>query len=114
MRTAAGARKIERKIMVDRLPGVRQLRIWGALPLNDSGDTEVLGIEDPALYAACAFRDALARRGIVIRGEARAIHLYPNQVADLETARPPSPNLAWNWRGAIRRRWWKTCASPIK
>ena len=87
VRTTAG----ERRIMVDRLPGERQLRIWGTLPLNDPGETEVLGIEDPALYAAYAFRDALARRGIAIRGEARAIHLYPNQVAELNNGPAPEP-----------------------
>jgi len=91
VRTAAGERKTERRIMVDRLPGERQLRIWGTLPLNDPGETEVLGIEDPALYAACAFRDALARRGIAIRGEARASHLYPNQVAELDNGPAPEP-----------------------
>ena len=84
-------RRVERKITVDRLPGARQLRIWGTLPLNDPGDTEVLGIDDPALYAALAFRDALARRGIAIRGEARAVHLYPSQVADLNNGPAPEP-----------------------
>ena len=87
VRTAAG----NRKIMLDRLPGARQLRIWGVLPLHDPGDTEELGIDDPALYAAIAFRDALARRGIVIRGEARAVHLYPSQVADLKNGPAPEP-----------------------
>ena len=91
VRTAPDERKVARKIMIERLPGARQLRIWGALPLKDPGDTEVLGIEDPALYAACAFRDALARRGIAIRGEARAVHLYPNQVADLKNGPAPEP-----------------------
>ena len=87
VRTALGARSI----MVDRLPGERQLRLWGTLPLHDPGDTEVLGIDDPALYAACAFRDALARRGIPIRGEARAVHLFPSDVADLKNGPAPEP-----------------------
>jgi D-alanyl-D-alanine carboxypeptidase/D-alanyl-D-alanine-endopeptidase (penicillin-binding protein 4) len=91
VRTVAGDRKGERKIMFDRLPGARQLRIWGVLPLNDPGDREVLGIEDPALYAAIAFRDALARRGIAIRGDARAVHLYPSQVSDLKNGPAPEP-----------------------
>src|ERR1019366_2713239 len=41
VRTAPSESKAERKIMVERLPGARQLRIWGALPLKDPGDTEV-------------------------------------------------------------------------
>ena len=70
VRTVTNGGKSQRKIVVERLPGARQLRIWGTLPLNDPGDTEVLGIEDPALYAAhglarCAgaARDHDTRRG---------------------------------------------------
>jgi len=84
-------RGVARKIVADRLPGSRQLRIWGALPPNDSGEIETLGIDDPALYAAYALRDALSRRGIAVRGEARARHLFPNQVADLEKGPAPEP-----------------------
>ena len=88
VRTQAG----ERQIMLDRLPGARQLQIWGTLPLKDAaGDVEVVGIDDPALYAADAFRDALARHRIAIRGEARAVHLFPNQVADLKDGPAPEP-----------------------
>ena len=86
-RTAAG----ERRITVDREPGSRQVRIWGSLPPGDAGDIEVLGIDDPALYAAYALRDALARRGVAIRGQARALHLFPNQVADLTNGPAPDP-----------------------
>ncbi len=81
----------ERRILVDRLPGVRQLSIWGTIPLNDAGDSEVLGIDDPALYAAYALKDALGRRGVTIRGEARAVHLYPQQVEDLKNGPAPDP-----------------------
>ena len=87
VRTAVGPRKI----MLDRLPGERALRIWGALPLLDPGDTEVVGIDDPALYAAYALRDALARHGIAVRGDARAVHLYPHQIADLKNGPAPDP-----------------------
>jgi D-alanyl-D-alanine carboxypeptidase/D-alanyl-D-alanine-endopeptidase (penicillin-binding protein 4) len=83
--------KIVRKIVIDRLPGSRQLRIWGTLPPNDPGEIETLGIDDPARYAAYALRDRLARQGIAIRGEARARHLFPNQVADLEKGPAPEP-----------------------
>ncbi|HVN03372.1 MAG TPA: D-alanyl-D-alanine carboxypeptidase/D-alanyl-D-alanine-endopeptidase, partial [Bryobacteraceae bacterium] len=57
VRTAPG----DRNITIDRLPGSRHVRLWGTLPLRDPGDTEALGIDDPALYAAYALRDALAR-----------------------------------------------------
>jgi D-alanyl-D-alanine carboxypeptidase/D-alanyl-D-alanine-endopeptidase (penicillin-binding protein 4) len=91
VRTASLDGKGNRKITVDRLPGARLLRIWGVVPLKDPGDMEVLGIEDPALYAAIAMRDALARHGIDIRGEPRAVHLYPSQVADLKNGPAPEP-----------------------
>ena len=110
VRTAADGGKVERRIMVDRLPGARQLRIWGTLPLNDPGDTEVLGVEDPALFAAVAFRDVLARRGIAIRGEARAVHLYPHQVADLTNGPAPDPEPGVELALRDPRRCWKTCA----
>lgn len=84
VRTVSAQQPGGRKIMIERLPGVRQLRIWGELPRNDPGDLEVLGIDDPAWYAAIAFRDALGRRGIAVRGEARAVHLYPSQVVSLK------------------------------
>jgi D-alanyl-D-alanine carboxypeptidase/D-alanyl-D-alanine-endopeptidase (penicillin-binding protein 4) len=86
-----GGKLIARKIVVDRLPGSRQLRIWGTLPPNDPGEIATLGIDDPALYAAYALRDRLAGHGIAIRGEARARHLFPNQVADLEKGPAPEP-----------------------
>ena len=85
------APRAERKIVIDRLPGSGQLRIWGAIPPNDPGETDALGIDDPALYAAYALRDALARQGIAIRGEARARHLFPNEVADLKSGPAPGP-----------------------
>ena len=37
---------------------------------------KIWAIDYPALFAAVAFRDALLRHGIAIRGGARAVHLY--------------------------------------
>ena len=80
-----------RAIELDREPYGRQLRLWGSIPLGDDGDSELLGISDPALYGALALRDALERRGVTVRGDAVARHLYPNQVADLENGPAPPP-----------------------
>jgi hypothetical protein len=101
--------------MIDRLPGARQLRIWGALPLQDPGDTEVLGIDDPALYAAIALRDALVRRGIAIRGEAAGRALVSEPGGGLEE-RSGARTGAGCGNGAARfgARWLRICASPIK
>src|SRR5262249_38524032 len=71
-----------RKIRIEREPGSRQLRVWGVLPLKEQGVAELLAIHDPAQYAAVALRDALARRGVAIRGEALARHALPRESAE--------------------------------
>jgi D-alanyl-D-alanine carboxypeptidase/D-alanyl-D-alanine-endopeptidase (penicillin-binding protein 4) len=88
VRTVPGT---HRKIEVDRLPGSRQLRIWGVLPPGDPGENEDLGIGDPALYAAYALRNALTKLGVAVWGEPLARHLFPNQVADLKNGPAPLP-----------------------
>jgi D-alanyl-D-alanine carboxypeptidase/D-alanyl-D-alanine-endopeptidase (penicillin-binding protein 4) len=80
----------ERRIYADRLPGSRTLRIWGAIPLRDRGEDLALGIDDPALYAALALRQALEERGIAVEGRAVAKHLLPEDVVDLKRA-PAAP-----------------------
>jgi serine-type D-Ala-D-Ala carboxypeptidase/endopeptidase (penicillin-binding protein 4) len=85
--TAAGS---ERKIHFDRVPGSRQARLWGTIPLRDRGLDLLAGIEDPAEYAARALRQALEDRGITVEGGAIARHRYPYEVDDLEQA-PASP-----------------------
>lgn len=74
--TEGGARKIH----VDRSAAGRELHIWGTLPKGDAGGTEDLAVEDPALYAAEALRDALLRRGVAVQGKAVAKHRYPDDV----------------------------------
>lgn len=88
VRTRAGT---ERKVWIDREPGSRQLRVWGTIPPRDPGETQVLGIDDPALYAAQALMDALSRRGVAVTGRPAVRHLYPNQVADLRQGPAPPP-----------------------
>ncbi len=70
------------KIRAERLAGSRQIRLWGTLGRNPENGTQLLlAIDDPALYAACAFADALTRRGIVIAGQPVARHRYANEDA---------------------------------
>ena len=78
----------ERRIHFSRLPGSREARLWGTIPVRDRGQDMLLGIDDPALYAAQVFRRALEERGIVVEGDSTARHLYPNEVADLAQAPP--------------------------
>ncbi len=48
--------------------------LWGSLPLGDQGMKAPLAIEDPAEFVAQLFRTMLERRGISVRGKARARH----------------------------------------
>jgi hypothetical protein len=51
-----------------------------------------LGIEDPAVYAAKAFRELLEQRGIAVAGSAVAQHLYAHDVADLTQGPASKPD----------------------
>ena len=69
--TVAGIR--QGKVRVSRLPGSRQLQLWGSVPLNGAVGVTV-AVDDPALFAACALYDALVKRGVSVRGRAVARH----------------------------------------
>ena len=79
-----------RRTSIERTPGSFQLRLWGSLAPGRV-QTRTLGIDDPALYAARAFYDALTRRGVNIAGRAVAHHLYPAEVGDLKLGPEPDP-----------------------
>ncbi len=64
----------EGRVLVERMPGARELHISGQIGLSDPGQTFALAVDDPARYAAAVLAEALARRGIFIRGRPRAGH----------------------------------------
>ncbi len=64
----------EAKVRMSRLPGSRQLRLWGGIGEGRPEVREELAIDDPALYTACALYDALTRRGVAIAGYPMARH----------------------------------------
>jgi len=74
------------RIRFERAAHTFELQLWGAIALGGRGHDLLLGIEDPALYAALALRQALEKRGIAVTGEARARHQYPNTISDLRQA----------------------------
>jgi D-alanyl-D-alanine carboxypeptidase/D-alanyl-D-alanine-endopeptidase (penicillin-binding protein 4) len=81
----------ERRIRLERLPGSRQLRLWGSLSTEGSGATRLaLAVDDPALYAATAFYEALLKRGVAITGGPRAHHRFANEVVDLKNGGAPT------------------------
>jgi serine-type D-Ala-D-Ala carboxypeptidase/endopeptidase (penicillin-binding protein 4) len=74
------------------LPGSRNAKLWGMIAPGGL-EVTVLGIDDPAQYAALALKNALEDRGIAVEGTAEALHEYPNQVADpaQRAETPPAP-----------------------
>ena len=60
-----------------------------------------MGIEDPARYAAIAFRQLLQARGISVIGNAVARHFLPFEAADLKQASPSRQISALSWHKRV-------------
>jgi D-alanyl-D-alanine carboxypeptidase/D-alanyl-D-alanine-endopeptidase (penicillin-binding protein 4) len=90
--SVAGATK---RVGIHRDPGSKKIVLWGSLPLGDAGMKEPLAIEDPAEFVAQLFRALLERRGITIRGKARARHGESAQFFDPipPPAKLPAPGI---------------------
>jgi serine-type D-Ala-D-Ala carboxypeptidase/endopeptidase (penicillin-binding protein 4) len=69
-----GAKKSGSHVEFERAPGSRLLRIYGSIAVDAPPDEEEIAINDPAEYAAMAFKSMLENRGIVVAGVARARH----------------------------------------
>ncbi len=80
------------RIHNSRAPGSTTLELWGAIPLSSGGQNLSLSIEDPARYAAIAFRQLLLAQGITVTGNTVSRHMYPYEVADLRQGAPPPPD----------------------
>ncbi len=78
----------ERRVNFDRKTSGRQVHIWGSIPIGDAGMTQLLAVDDPALYAAEVLRDALLRRGISIHGKAVSRHRMSDDAFNPDQARP--------------------------
>lgn len=74
--TTTAAASGPRKISVDRQPGARLITIWGTVPTDDNGHSEALAVEDPAEFAAVAFRMMLEQRGVAVKGKQTVAHAY--------------------------------------
>jgi D-alanyl-D-alanine carboxypeptidase/D-alanyl-D-alanine-endopeptidase (penicillin-binding protein 4) len=72
-RTATVAGTQPGQVRIARLPGTRQLQLWGSVPANGAMSVTI-AVDDPALFAACALYDALLRRGVTVRGQPAARH----------------------------------------
>lgn len=93
----------ERTFAINREPGSLVITLWGNLPLNDSGVSEQLAIEDPAEFAAGLFRQLLEQRGIVVYGHQRTHHTERASLSTFTaTAIAHSNGGGEAWGGSLR------------
>lgn len=79
-----------RRIHMERAPNSRELHVWGSLPQGDSYRRS-LAIDNPALYAAEALRQALLQRGVAVTGGVAHQHRASDSVADPKQPTGPLP-----------------------
>ena len=70
-----------RELHYQRLPGSREIRLWGIVPPGKEVEPLALAVDDPARFAAQALKDALISRGVVCDGPAIARHQLPGVAA---------------------------------
>jgi D-alanyl-D-alanine carboxypeptidase/D-alanyl-D-alanine-endopeptidase (penicillin-binding protein 4) len=87
-RTAA-TRTVARRLEARVMPGQRRLDVWGQISQRSPGREMEVAVDDPALYAALALRQALEDEGVEVRGGVRARYLESHEVADLKALRTP-------------------------
>jgi D-alanyl-D-alanine carboxypeptidase/D-alanyl-D-alanine-endopeptidase (penicillin-binding protein 4) len=79
----------ERRIHYHRPTGTLELELWGNIPIGSRAEDLLLGIEDPAEFAAMALRQALESRGITVEGKAMVHHVSPNELPNLTDGPAP-------------------------
>jgi len=72
-RAVTGPRGAETTFDLTREPGTNHVVAYGMLPIDAEPNVEYFAVIDPAGWAATAFREALARRGIAVEGPVRTI-----------------------------------------
>lgn len=75
VRTEEGERRLE----ILRLPASGQLRIFGRISPRSTGRSQLLAIDDPALFTALALQQALTKRGVAVAGRPLARHRTEDQ-----------------------------------
>ncbi len=87
----ASTRTVARRLDLRVHPGLRRLDLWGQISRHSPGRQMNVAVDDPALFAAIALRQALADEGVELRGGVRARYLESHQVADLKALATPPP-----------------------
>jgi D-alanyl-D-alanine carboxypeptidase/D-alanyl-D-alanine-endopeptidase (penicillin-binding protein 4) len=70
---------------LDRRPGNTMVRAWGTAP--PEGLRAGLAVEDPAVFTAAAFKEALENRGIKVTGTVSATHRHSDETGDFAAQR---------------------------
>jgi D-alanyl-D-alanine carboxypeptidase/D-alanyl-D-alanine-endopeptidase (penicillin-binding protein 4) len=73
-------------VRISRIPGTRDVHLWGTVPIRGRTPVFPMSIDDPAEYAALALRRALGDRGIAVDGPTTAVHQYPDDEPVIEPA----------------------------
>lgn len=90
--TATG-RTVAKRLTARRgADGPQKLDLYGQISTRSPGRDFEIAVDDPALYAAVALREALVRAGVAIDGVARAKHLQPYEVSSLKDGTPAPPD----------------------
>jgi D-alanyl-D-alanine carboxypeptidase/D-alanyl-D-alanine-endopeptidase (penicillin-binding protein 4) len=79
---------------IDRAPGILSVRTWGAIA--PTGLHVTLAQEDPAEFAASAFKQALLIRGVQVKGNPETRHKLSIDTADFAEERAQPLKLAPN------------------
>jgi D-alanyl-D-alanine carboxypeptidase/D-alanyl-D-alanine-endopeptidase (penicillin-binding protein 4) len=74
-------------ISLYRPVGENTVYVSGWLPLNGSNAVDAVSIHRPALWFVTLFKEALARRGIVVEGKLRSMDWLDRQIAPLDFKR---------------------------
>jgi D-alanyl-D-alanine carboxypeptidase/D-alanyl-D-alanine-endopeptidase (penicillin-binding protein 4) len=97
-------------VQLQRLPGSRILRVFGSVRQGAEPEVEHIAIDDPAAFAALAFRSVLAEHGIVVKGSWRSQHApVRDGIGFLEALRLPDAGEAAIAAGGASP---KACSSP--
>lgn len=91
---------------LEHRPGSRMVRAFGTAP--PAGLRDGIAVEDPAEFAAIAFKEALRSRGIVVRGTATSAHRLSTVTADFAAER------ATPFKTPLTRPALTTIAAPVE
>jgi len=76
--TTAPAETMNTGYSIGRTAGSRVIHLTGSVAAGASPASEEIAIDEPALFAATAFRSLLAARGITVSGVTRVLHRAPD------------------------------------